>query len=164
MRHQGFDFEKNTPFFRPPKYTGITLSLLSIFVLVCMLAVWEKMAKSPDLPVIRVLVWEKCKEPFEKIRQAYQKEGACIVQATYRSHSEIMDHLSKGLQKKAVPWNLALCLKSEKINLLFSQNNWQSRGSVAYFSAPQPIAKEAKKLQQPLILSLIHISEPTRRS
>jgi hypothetical protein len=151
MRHQGFDFEKNTPFFRPPKYTGITLSLLSIFVLVCMLAVWEKMAKSPDLPVIRVLVWEKCKEPFEKIRQAYQKEGACIVQATYRSHSEIMDHLSKGLQKKAVPWNLALCLKSEKINLLFSQNNWQSRGSVAYFSAPQPIAKEAKKLQQPLI-------------
>jgi len=151
MRHQGFDFEKNTPFFRPPKYTGITLSLLSIFVLVCMLAVWEKMAKSPDLPVIRVLVLEKCKGPFEKIRQAYQKEAACIVQATYRSHSEIMDHLFKGPQKKAVTWNLALCLKSKKTNLLFTQNNWQNRGSVAYFSAPQPLPNEAKNSPQPLI-------------
>ena len=151
MRHQGFDFEKNTPLFRPPKYTGITLSLISIFVLVCMLAVWEKMAKSPNLPVIRVLVWEKCKEPFEKIRQAYQKEAACIVQATYRSHSEIVDHLSKGPQKKAFPWNLALCLKSEKINLLFTQNNWQNRGSVAYFSGPQPLSNEAEILPQTLI-------------
>ncbi|MBT7405215.1 MAG: hypothetical protein HN754_03805 [Opitutae bacterium] len=42
-------------------------------------------------------------------------------------------------------------MKSKKTNLLFTQNNWQNRGSVAYFSAPQPLPNEAKNSPQPLI-------------
>ena len=40
-----YQFDQSPQLIRPPKYSGITLSLLSLFVLVCMLAVWEKMPK-----------------------------------------------------------------------------------------------------------------------
>ena len=31
--------------FKTPKYTGVTLALLSMFVLACMMAVWNKLSK-----------------------------------------------------------------------------------------------------------------------
>ena len=39
------DFSK---IFKTPKYTGVTLSLLSMFVLASMLVVWDKLSISPS--------------------------------------------------------------------------------------------------------------------
>ena len=74
MKHGRFDFEKNKPLFQPPKYTGVTLSLLSIFVLVCMLTVWKKI--SPDISTAFLVghVWEDCKLPVKQSLIAFEQE------------------------------------------------------------------------------------------
>ena len=74
MKHGRFDFEKNKPLFQPPKYTGVTLSLLSIFVLVCMLTVWKKI--SPDISTASLVghVWEDSKLPVEQSLIAFEQE------------------------------------------------------------------------------------------
>jgi hypothetical protein len=41
--------------FRTPKYTGVTLSLLSIFVLASMIAVWDMMPTSSESLVTHYL-------------------------------------------------------------------------------------------------------------
>ena len=38
--------------FRAPKYTGITLSLLSMFVLTAMFAVWNKVSNPQNLQIL----------------------------------------------------------------------------------------------------------------
>jgi len=74
MKHGQFDFEKNKPIFQTPKYTGVTLSLLSMFVLVCMFAVWEKMPKQ-DKPN-QLLVWipEIAFQPVHAAQKAFEQE------------------------------------------------------------------------------------------
>ena len=74
MKHGRFDFEKNKPFFQPPKYTGVTLSLLSIFVLVCMLTVWKKISPEINTALLIGHAWEDCKMPLEKSRIAFEQE------------------------------------------------------------------------------------------
>ena len=133
MRLNSLDFEKKPPYFRPPKYTGITLSLLSIFVLVSMLAVWEKMANVPDLPEINLLAWEKSKQPIEKIRVAFQKEASCIINTTYLSLSELS--LLPDLNSKADKPQLDILLlpKIDRLKSYFENKQYDNRGIVAYF-------------------------------
>jgi hypothetical protein len=104
-----------------------------------------------SLPVIRVLVWEECKAPFEKIRQAYQREAACIVQATYRSHSEIMDHLLKGPQKKAA--FLESCslfeIKKNK-SFIYSKQVAKPWSCCLFFCPPNRFQMKLKIHPQPL--------------
>ncbi|HAF59309.1 MAG TPA: hypothetical protein DCL00_06945 [Opitutae bacterium] len=133
MRLNSLDFEKKPPYFRPPKYTGITLSLLSIFVLVSMLAVWEKMANVPELPEISLLAWEKSKQPIEKIRVAFQKEASCIINTTYLSLSELS--LLPDLNSKADKPQLDILLlpKIDRLKSYFENKQYDNRGIVAYF-------------------------------
>lgn len=90
MSYRGFDFEKNAPLFRPPKYTGITLSLLSIFVLVCMLAVWEKMVPINHQITLAGYAWKDCQEPLELSRVSFQQETGIHVEIQYFEESTLL--------------------------------------------------------------------------
>ncbi len=74
MKHGRFDFEKNKPIFQTPKYTGVTLSLLSMFVLVCMFAVWEKMPKQDTPDPLLVSVPEIAFQPVHAAQKAFEQE------------------------------------------------------------------------------------------
>ena len=74
MKHGRFDFEKNKPIFQTPKYTGVTLSLLSLFVLVCMFAVWEKMPKQDSPDPLLVWVPEIAFQPVDAAQRAFEQE------------------------------------------------------------------------------------------
>lgn len=132
MRHQSFDTGKNTPFFRPPKYTGITLSLLSIFVLVSMLAVWEKMAQTPKLPNLQILAWNPAELPLERVRKIYQKEARCILTVQYQSQSQILQSIESSKISLISNWDVIISPNSKDIHELLSVEDWSSRGVIAY--------------------------------
>lgn len=132
MRYRRFEFEKKPPVFRPPKYTGITLSLLSIFVLVSMLAVWEKMARIPELPVLNILAWDKSKGPLDAAKSAYQKEKSCIINIHYLTQAKF---LAPQLltQEKDRRWDLFLVPQVADFKLFYPGKNYLFRSHVAYF-------------------------------
>ncbi len=158
MRYNRYQFEKKPPLFRPPKYTGITLSLLSVFVLVSMLAVWEKMANVPDIPEIHILAWDQSKIPLENVRTSYQKEAACIVNVTYQPLSELssLPNLS-GLSSK-VQWDIILLPKLDDQSGLYSSNKFENRGVVAYFKQKNKSAADnTNEADKPIaLISLIN--------
>jgi hypothetical protein len=132
MRHRTFDTGKNTPFFRPPKYTGITLSLLSIFVLVSMLAVWEKMVQTPNLPNLHILACDSTKLPLERIRKVYQQEARCIVTIQYQNQSEILESIiSKNISIDSA-WDVLILPASKDFYELLNLDDWSNRGVIAY--------------------------------
>lgn len=147
MRYHRFDFEKNSPIFRPPKYTGITLSLLSVFVLVSMLAVWEKMANVPDLPVLNVLAWDKAQEPLERVRVAYQKEASCLVHISYLSHSALSSQLAGDTSKSSQTWDILLVPKTNDLEILLTKNRYQYRGLIAHLKDHSGHIKETEEAQ-----------------
>lgn len=149
MRPNPFDFEKKPPFFRPPKYTGITLSLLSVFVLVSMLAVWEKMAHVPELQEIKILAWKKSKLPIEKVRVAYQKEASCILHATYLSLTELS---GLHVDTNQTQWDVLLLPKTELLDPFFAHNQYDSRGTFAYFRESNDETGQAITTEKPIPL------------
>lgn len=154
MRPNRFDFDKKPPFFRPPKYTGITLSLLSIFVLVSMLAVWEKMANLPDIPVINLLAWEKSREPLEMARIAYQNEASCVVNPTYLSLTELSSLFDPDDQPiDKLLWDILLIPKTKSLNSLLTHQQYESQGIVAYFNEPNQIEARDVHFNQPTPLT-----------
>lgn len=63
--------------FKTPKFTGVTLSLLSMFVLAAMFVVWEKFPKEspiPPSPKIKLLCDQRLKVPVERIIRSYKNE------------------------------------------------------------------------------------------
>jgi len=61
--------------FRTPKYTGISLSLLSMFVLMAMIVVWNKVSVPQEKKnLVRVLAEEKLNSPLLKIAKEFKKE------------------------------------------------------------------------------------------
>ena len=65
------------PLFKTPKYTGVTLSLLSIFVLASMLVVWEKMPQvEPSNGSKDLSVWaeDSLQTSLKLAQAAYTKE------------------------------------------------------------------------------------------
>ena len=68
------DFNK---IFKTPKYTGVSLSLLSMFVLAAMFVVWQKFPKSQELESeteIFVICDKKLQTPAQKILTSFMKE------------------------------------------------------------------------------------------
>lgn len=156
MRYRRFDFEKKTPFFRPPKYTGITLSLLSVFVLVSMLAVWEKMANVPKLPVINVLAWENTRLPLENAGSIYQNETSCLVHITYLPFSDLSSLPSLNNKTNQHPWDLILLPETDAIRPFLLENKYEQRGIVAYYKGKDDPRGEIFKPKQPIpLLSLV---------
>jgi hypothetical protein len=132
MGHPNFDYRQNAPLFRPPKYTGITLSLLSIFVLVSMLAVWEKMVQVPTLPTLKVIAWEKAKVPLEQARLAFQNEESCIVHATYIRNEEFPVFLNSIDSSSKQKWDLAILPHAKDFLAKHPSPGWVYRDIIAY--------------------------------
>lgn len=91
------DFNK---IFTTPKYTGVTLSLLSMFVLAAMFVVWQKFPKQDPLESeqnISILCDFKLKIPVEKILASFKKEYPCSFMVNFLDAKE----LTSALQSKS---------------------------------------------------------------
>ena len=89
------DFKK---VFKTPKYTGVTLALLSMFVLTSMMVVWDRISDSPNTKNSELLevFCEKSLQPIFRpaIQSFYQKTGiGCNV--SFLTNEEIANLLSK---------------------------------------------------------------------
>ncbi|MAH25692.1 MAG: hypothetical protein CMI19_01865 [Opitutae bacterium] len=89
------DFKK---VFKTPKYTGVTLALLSMFVLTSMMVVWDRISDSPNANNSELLevFCEKSLQPIFRpaIQSFYQKTGiGCNV--SFLTNEEIANLLSK---------------------------------------------------------------------
>ncbi len=87
------DYRKNLPVFRPPKYTGITLSLLSIFTLVSMMVVWNKITPPPGFSTLRIFAWEECRQPLESARRCFEEETGSLLVVDYLDSSALANRL-----------------------------------------------------------------------
>jgi len=89
------DFKK---VFKTPKYTGVTLALLSMFVLTSMMVVWDRISDSPNAKNSELLevLCEKNLQPILRpaIQSFYQKTGiGCNV--SFLTNEEIANLLSE---------------------------------------------------------------------
>ena len=88
--------------FKTPKYTGVTLALLSMFVLAAMFVVWQRFPQNQEdisEKDISILCDQILKQPVEKILKAFEKEYLSKISISYLdaslinsiSHSSIDD-------------------------------------------------------------------------
>ena len=83
--------------FKTPKYTGVTLSLLSMFVLAAMFVVWQKFPQKQaekTLQDFKIICDQKLKQPLEKIFMAFEKEYPSKISVSY---------LESSLMKSIIP-------------------------------------------------------------
>ena len=138
--------------FRTPKYTGVTLSLLSIFVLASMIAVWDMMpasSESPSDPLsvhceklieepIRATAAQFSKEfniPIE-IKVAPLKENTLIVQPHIKQNNKNFDllissqfisgnpDLNNEIFQESIPVANHLPVFATRDNFSLTVNNW----------------------------------------
>ena len=70
--------------FRTPKYTGITLSLLSMFVLTAMFAVWNKVSNPPETHhSILVLAEKSLQAPLTEVSEQFKNELNVRIEYTF---------------------------------------------------------------------------------
>ena len=72
--------------FKTPKYTGVTLSLLSMFVLAAMFVVWQKFPQKQvekSVQNFTIICDQKLKHPVEKIFMAFEKEYPSKISVSY---------------------------------------------------------------------------------
>ena len=82
------DFKKA---FKTPRYTGVSLSLLSLFVLASMLVVWEKVSQVNSVSSIDpIVVWADAplKPTLQKIKNGYENELNEEVDLRFCSNSD----------------------------------------------------------------------------
>jgi len=133
MNRRGFDFEKKAPLYRSPKYSGITLTLLSIFVLLCMVIVWEKIPQVEEPISLKGIASLRCKEPLTVASLAFQKETGIIIDIEYMEDTDLQSVLKLEGMEKNNTWDFAVC--PEK--LLFQDSPlrefWSEQIPIAYF-------------------------------
>ena len=78
--------------FKAPKYTGVTLSLLSMFVLAAMFVVWQKFPqnqKPESNTKISVICDMKLRVPSINIISSFEKEYSCNINIKFLNSDEI---------------------------------------------------------------------------
>ena len=81
---------EQTKYFKTPKYTGVTLSLLSLFVLASMLVVWQKTTNSIIQEYeILVLADSSSKEPVTLAVNEFINDMNLPVKVSFHSKSEL---------------------------------------------------------------------------
>ena len=110
MNRGQFDFEKNKPIFQTPKYTGVTLSLLSMFVLVCMFAVWDKIPKQDSPLQLSVLASKIAEQPLISTQKEFEKELGIKLSVRFEEslNENKIKHLTQNtdlyiLEKNSIP-------------------------------------------------------------
>ena len=89
------DFKK---VFKTPKYTGVTLALLSMFVLTSMMVVWDRISDSPNATNSELLevFCEKSLQPiFRPAIQSFYKKTGIGCNVSFLTNEEIGNLLSK---------------------------------------------------------------------
>ena len=138
--------------FRAPKYTGVTLSLLSIFVLASMIAVWDMMPTSSESPgdplsvhcekliekPIRATAAQFSKEfniPIE-IKVAPLKENTLIAQPHIKQNNKNFDllissqfisgnpDLNNDIFQESIPVASHVPVFATRDNFSLTVNNW----------------------------------------
>ena len=79
--------------FKTPKYTGVFLSLLSMFVLASMFVVWEQIPKENEGPLLQVKVISTLKQCMEGISPSFEKEMGVSVHFTYSADDKIVEEI-----------------------------------------------------------------------
>ena len=89
---------EQTKYFKTPKYTGVTLSLLSLFVLASMLVVWQKTTTSIiHEDEILVLADSFSKEPITDAVNEFILEMNLTVKVSFHSKKELDSILKESL-------------------------------------------------------------------
>lgn len=91
-----YQFDQSPQLIRPPKYSGITLSLLSLFVLVCMLAVWEKMPKEDFDQQLVVWAPKKAEGVLRHAMNGFERETGASLILNFDSLSSVKGKLPSG--------------------------------------------------------------------
>ena len=79
--------------FKTPKYTGVFLSLLSMFVLASMFVVWEQIPKENEGPLLQVKVMSTLKQCMKGISPSFEKEMGVGVHFTYSADDKIVEEI-----------------------------------------------------------------------
>ena len=95
--------------FRTPKYTGITLSLLSMFVLTAMFAVWNQITPQISYEsTLNILCENSLRNPLENSAKEFEEELKIKIQISYFKNS------NSSLNKNAKNANLMICYDREE--------------------------------------------------
>ena len=113
------DFNK---VFKTPKYTGVTLSLLSMFVLASMLVVWNKLSESPEVKnqqTLQVICEKKLQPIFRNAIQSFYKETGIGCTTAFLTIEEISDFL---LNKKDAQSSIMLIVTGNEPSIVNLQS------------------------------------------
>ena len=113
------DFNK---VFKTPKYTGVTLSLLSMFVLASMLVVWNKLSESPEVKnqqILQVICEKKLQPIFRNAIQSFYKETGIGCTTAFLTIEEISDFL---LNKKDAQSSIMLIVTGSEPSIVNLQS------------------------------------------
>jgi len=150
MRYRAYDPNKDTRLFRPPKYTGITLSLLSIFVLVSMLVVWEKMNPQTETSLCG-LAWEKSQLPLESARAAFMRETGISVKIEYSKLPNLGIHQSLASNHLNHSYDFFVLPEAEANRGIMERNLFKEKIPLAYL----PQAQETENNEDPLLVAAL---------
>ena len=104
---------------KTPKYTGVTLSLLSMFVLAAMFVVWQRFPQNQEDKFEKdftILCDQILKQPVEKILKAFEKEYLSKISVSYLDASLInsISHSSNDDTSDMLICNESILKVSEK--------------------------------------------------
>ena len=139
--------------FKAPKYTGVTLSLLSMFVLAAMFVVWQKFPKdqkSESDTEISVICDTELKVPAVNIISSFEKEYSCNISIKFLHADDIKTKIEKLYSDPidVLIFNEFDLAKIAEIN--------SSHASIIPFAFEKTFRSDDKKTAQPLSCLIKH--------
>ena len=122
--------------FRTPKYTGITLSLLSVFVLASMIAVWNQMhsnSESKDL-TLSIICENSLQIPIGKSVDQFKKEINAPIKIEYFHAEELQEKLISTKNQKNAKYDLLISSNTTFQNQPFPKSLTDESISIANYS------------------------------
>ena len=122
--------------FRTPKYTGVTLSLLSIFVLASMIAVWNQMhsnSESKDI-ILSIICENSLQVPVNESINQFKKELNTPIKVDYYSKVELHEELNSIPKLKAAKYDLLISSNSDLHNQFFPKGLINESIAIANYS------------------------------
>jgi hypothetical protein len=152
------DFSK---VFKTPKYTGVTLSLLSMFVLASMLVVWNKLSESPSLQnsqTLQLICEKKLQGVFRGPIQAFHKETGIGCATSFLTKEEISSFL---LNEKEPNSKIMLIMSENKPAIVnFSPKRFLERFTLGHLNTKTSLESETSNAVPVLCLIGKDISKP----
>lgn len=96
------DFKK---VFKTPKYTGVTLALLSMFVLTSMMVVWDRISEKPESKnseSLEIFCETQLEPIFRPAFQSFYQNTGIGIKVSFLSREEIQASLSKKDKRRAI--------------------------------------------------------------